>query len=128
MRRIAAASAKSSLALAVSLLAASNAQAEGDAAAGKTYFSHCAGCHSTSVGVNKIGPSLAGVVGRRSGSAPGFGYSVGMKNAKLTWDSGSLDKFLQNPNGLVHGTKMFFSTPNPADRQDVIAYLSTLKD
>ena len=115
------------LALAASLLTAYKVQAAGDAAAGQAYFSHCAACHSTSPGVNKIGPSLAGIVGSKGGSVPGFNFSPGMKNANVTWDNGSLDKFLQNPNGFVHGTKMFFSVPNPTDRQNVIAYLNTLK-
>src|SRR6266446_3867859 len=60
-------------------------------------FSRCAGCHSTQAGQNKIGPSLAGVVGRSSGSVPGYDYSDAMKNAHLTWDQQTLDKFLQSP-------------------------------
>jgi cytochrome c len=127
MIRTSAASFAIPLTLAAALLGAYKAQAAGDAAAGKAYFNHCAGCHSTSAGVNKIGPSLAGIVGRKGGSAPGFNYSTGMKNANVTWDNDSLDKFLQNPNGFVHGTKMFFSAANPTDRQNVIAYLNTLK-
>jgi cytochrome c len=105
----------------------STAEAAGDAKAGQAVFNHCAACHSTSPGVNKIGPSLAGIVGSQSGAVPDFHFSSGMKNAKVTWDAGSLDKFLQNPNGFVHGTSMFFSLPNPSDRQNVIAYLQTLK-
>jgi cytochrome c len=127
MIRISATSFAIPLALAASLLTAYKVQAAGDAAAGQAYFSRCAACHSTSPGVNKIGPSLAGIVGSKAGSVPGFNFSPGMKNAEVTWDNGSLDKFLQNPNGFVHGTKMFYSVPNPTDRQNVIAYLNTLK-
>jgi cytochrome c2 len=47
--------------------------AAGDSAAGQQFFAtHCGACHATEPGMNKIGPSLAGVVGRKSGSAPGF--------------------------------------------------------
>jgi cytochrome c len=99
----------------------------GDATAGKAVFSRCAACHSANPGVNKIGPSLAGIVGSQSGAVPGFNFSPGMKAAKVTWDASSLDKFLKNPNGFIHGTKMFFSVPNASDRQNVIAYLETLK-
>jgi cytochrome c len=77
-------------------------------------FSRCVGCHSTQAGQNKIGPSLAGVFGHASGSTPGYSYSAAMKNAHLTWDQQTLDKFLQNPGGLVHGTKMFTSVPDAA--------------
>jgi cytochrome c len=89
-------------------------------------FSRCAGCHSTQAGQNKIGPSLAGVFGRTSGSVPGYTYSAALKNAHLTWDEHTLDKFLQSPGGLVHGTKMFVTVPDANTRQRVIAYLRSL--
>jgi cytochrome c len=89
-------------------------------------FSRCAGCHSTQAGQNKIGPSLDGAFGRTSGSVPGYNYSAALKNAHLTWDEQTLDKFLQNPGGLVHGTKMFVSVPDAKTRQRVIAYLKSL--
>ena len=90
-------------------------------------FSRCAGCHSTQAGQNKIGPSLAGVFDRPSGSVPGYNYSAAMKNAHLTWDEQTVDKFLQNPGGLVHGTKMFATVPDADTRQRVIAYLKSLQ-
>jgi cytochrome c len=59
--------------------------AAGDSAAGQQFFTtHCGACHATEPGVNKIGPSLAGVVGRKSGSAPGFNYSPALKEANIT--------------------------------------------
>jgi cytochrome c len=94
---------------------------------GAADFSRCAGCHSTQAGQNKIGPSLAGVFDRPSGSVPGYNYSGAMKNAHLTWDEQTLDKFLQNPGGLVHGTKMFATVPDADTRQRVIAYLKSLQ-
>lgn len=110
------------------LIAASSAAwAAGDAAAGQQVFARCAACHSTKPGENKIGPSLAGVVGRKSGSEPGFNYSPALKAANITWDEHSLDQFLANPASDVHGTKMFISVPNATDRENVIAYLQTLK-
>jgi cytochrome c len=70
---------------------------------------------------------LAGVVGRKSGTVAGYSYSPAMKSANITWDDAALDKFLANPAGDVHGTKMFISVPSSTDRQNVIAYLGTLK-
>jgi cytochrome c len=101
--------------------------AAGDPEAGQRVFAECAGCHATAPGVNKIGPSLAGVVGRKSGTVPGYNYTSAMKSADITWDDNTLDKFLAAPSGFVHGTKMFISVPSSADRQNVIAYLGTLK-
>jgi filamentous hemagglutinin family protein len=34
-----------------------------------------------------------------------------MKNADITWDDANLDKYLANPNGVVHGKKMFVNLP-----------------
>ena len=90
-------------------------------------FSRCAGCHSTQAGQNKIGPSLAGIIGKPAGAVPGYSYSAALKNAHLTWDEQTLDKFLQNPGGVVHGTKMFATVPDAGTRQRVIAYLKSLQ-
>ena len=109
------------------LTGSSSAQAAGDATAGQQVFARCAACHSTKAGENKIGPSLAGVVGRKSGSEPGYSYSPALKSANITWDEHTLDQFLANPTADIHGTKMFISVPNAADRENVIAYLQTLK-
>jgi cytochrome c len=109
-------------------LGASACLAAGDSAAGQQFFAtHCGACHATEPGVNKIGPSLAGVVGRKSGSAPGFNYSPARKEANITWDEKTLDQYLQNPTGDVHGSRMFLTVPSAADRQNAIAYLETLK-
>ena len=73
------------------------------------------------------GPSLAGIVGRKSGTTVGYKYSAAMTAANLTWDDATLDKFLTGPRQLVPGTRMSVSVPASADRQNLIAYLNTLK-
>jgi len=110
------------------LLGSSASLAAGDAAAGKQAFSGtCGACHSTEAGVNKIGPSLAGIVGSKSGAVPGYNFSPALKAANITWDEQALDKFLANPSADVHGTKMVISVPDAEHRQNMIAYLKTLK-
>ena len=109
------------------LIASSVAMAAGDATAGQQVFARCATCHSTAPGENKIGPSLAGVFGRKSGSEPGYSYSAALKAANITWDEHTLDQYISNPAADIRGTKMFFSVPGAADRENVIAYLETLK-
>jgi cytochrome c len=85
---------------------------------------NCSICHSVEPGKNKIGPSLAGVVGRKAGSVPGYSYSDANKKSGLTWDEATLDKYLTDPRAVVPGTKMLFAgLKNPADRKAVIAYL-----
>jgi cytochrome c len=103
---------------------ASPASAEGDPAKGEKIFARCKACHTVEAGKNKVGPSLAGVVGRHSGSIADFKYSDAMHNANLTWDEATLDKYLADPKGFVPGNKMLFpGLKNEQDRQDVIAYL-----
>jgi cytochrome c len=102
------------------------AHAEGDAAAGEKIFAHCAPCHSTKPAENKVGPSLADVFGRKSGTEPGYGYSPAVKGLNITWDESNLNEWLQGPSKFVKGTKMIYSVPDGKDRQDVIAYLKTL--
>ena len=104
------------------------AKADGDAAAGKTAFNKCAICHSVKDGENKIGPSLYGVVGRKSHSEPGYTYSEAMKAYDVTWDPETLDHYLVDPRKVVVGTKMIFiGLKNDDERANVIAYLATLK-
>jgi cytochrome c len=115
--------------LAVMAAAAPSARADGDAQAGEALFKkNCMVCHTTEAGKNKIGPSLSGVVGRHSASVPDFAYSEAMKKADKTWDDQTLNTYLTNPRAFVPGTKMIFiGLKNDQDRQNLIAYLNTLK-
>ncbi|HVC60528.1 MAG TPA: c-type cytochrome [Acetobacteraceae bacterium] len=100
-----------------------------DAAAGKQVFqSQCAICHSDQAGQNKIGPSLFGVVGRHTGSEAGYDYSVANKNANLVWTPDVLEKYLDDPQKVVPGTKMpYAGLKNATKRANLIAFLATLK-
>ena len=99
-----------------------------DVEAGKTAFKKCALCHTTEAGKNKIGPSLFGIVGRKSATVENFNYSEAMKKFDHTWDEGTLDEYLADPRGTVPGTKMIFpGIKEKTERDDVIAYLETLK-
>ena len=98
----------------------------GDADKGKVAFITCQTCHSIDAGVNKIGPSLHGVVGRKAGTIAGFSYSDANKNSGITWTPEKLFQYLEHPQRVVPGTKMtFVGFPDPQKRADVIAYLKT---
>jgi cytochrome c len=91
---------------------------------GKLLFLRCASCHDIGPGPAKIGPNLAGVVGRKAGSLPGYEYSPAMKQAGFVWTEANLDRWLTRPSDLVPGTAMAFAgLPSAQDRQAVIAYL-----
>ena len=106
----------------------SAALADGDAAAGKKVFNKCKVCHSLAEGENKIGPSLAGVVGLAAGTVEGFKYSDAMKEAAqagVVWDIETLTKFIAKPRSVVNGSTMGFTGyRNPEDVAAVIAYLA----
>lgn len=99
---------------------------KGDAAAGKTDFAICLTCHAIEAGVNKIGPSLHGVVGRKAGSIAGFAYSSANKTSGITWTPEKLFQYLEAPQRVVPGTKMTYTgLKDPQKRADVIAYLQS---
>ena len=118
------------VALAFNILAAMAASSAvaADVEAGKTEFKKCALCHTTEAGKNKIGPSLFEIVGRKSATLDNFNYSEAMKKFDHVWDEETLDKYLADPRGTVPGTKMIFpGIKDKTERDDVIAYLETLK-
>ncbi|TZG24971.1 c-type cytochrome [Sphingomonas montanisoli] len=113
---------------ALALATSSGAMAAGDAAKGKSFFVRCAVCHKTVAGQNGIGPSLAGVSGRKAGTLAGFNYSPAMKGANFAWTQANLDAYLTKPMAKVPGTRMIFmGVPKAEDRENLIAYLATLK-
>jgi cytochrome c len=115
------------LAALLALVAAGSAAAA-DVEAGKTTFKKCALCHTDEPGKNKVGPSLFGIVGRKSASLTNYNYSDAMKNFKHTWNPQTLDTYLTDPRAMVPGTKMIFpGIKDKTERANLIAYLETLK-
>jgi alcohol dehydrogenase (cytochrome c) len=92
------------------------------------YQAQCSACHSNQPGVNGIGPSLAGVAGRKAGSLPGFHYTPAISGSGLTWDAKTFIQFLADPTKLVPGTVMTVMVPDETGRINLFAYLATLKD
>lgn len=90
-------------------------------------FAMCAACHSVTRGEHGIGPSLAGVSGRRAGTIAGFEYSQAMKDSGLTWNDATLNRYLADPKGVVPGTTMAYNgIKDAAQRQAVVNYLKSL--
>lgn len=112
---------------AVAMLPAGIAFADGDAAAGAIVFKKCAVCHTATEPVNKVGPTLMGLIGRPVATVEGYSYTPAMKafgEGGKVWDETLLKEYLPNPKFLVKGTKMAFpGLKNPDDVANVIAYL-----
>ena len=105
-------------------LAASGANAA-DVEHGKQLFLTCAACHSEKP--DALGPSLKGVFGRKAAALEDFRYSNPMKRANLVWDDANLRAYIANPQDTVKGNRMpFGGLSDPADVEDIVAYLKTL--
>src|SRR5262245_5464549 len=97
----------------------------GDTEQGRQVYRKCQVCHSLEPGKNGIGPSLAGIIGKKAASVPNYAYSEALRASGVTWDVATLDRYLQDPQRLVPGNKMPFPgmrTEN--ERRDVIAYMA----
>lgn len=95
----------------------------------EVFNSICAACHSDKKGVNRVGPSLYGVVGRKAGTEPGFAYSPAMKNFGKMWTAEELTHYLWDPQAWIPGVAMHFAgLKRKWNRHSVIAYLETLHD
>ena len=99
--------------------------APGDANAGKVlYEAKCGGCHS--VDANRIGPLHRNVIGRVPGTAAGFDSSPALKKLKGVWTAKRIDMWLQDPQKVAPGTRMYLSVPDPTQRFDIISYLLSI--
>jgi cytochrome c len=91
---------------------------------GRRAANGCWVCHDLAGSVKKVGPSLLGVYGRRSGIAPGYSGSPAMIGASIVWDDRSLSSFLNDPTGFVPGNRMVSpGIRNPAKLASVLFYL-----
>ncbi|MCS3727344.1 c-type cytochrome [Bradyrhizobium betae] len=115
-------------ALVALFLAAALGQASAqDAAAGEKVFAVCKACHQVGdTAKNAVGPVLNGLIGRKAGSVEGYNYSEANKKSGITWTEEEFTKYIQDPKGVVPGTKMAFAgIKDPQKIKDLIAYLHT---
>jgi cytochrome c len=102
------------------------AAAAADAEHGKAVYQTCVACHSERP--DALGPSLKGVVGRKSAALEDFRYSNPMKRANLVWDENNLRDYIKDPQAKVKGNRMPYGGLTEAkDVDDVIAYLKGFK-
>ena len=119
-----------SFAAAVAIVASAGSAHASDPAAGKTQFQRqCATCHIDTVeGARRLGPTMFGIVGRKTGSVEGFRYTEANRNAGWVWTPEKLDEYLKNPRASIPGTNMAFAgVRSDKDRADLVSYLATLK-
>ncbi len=89
----------------------------------------CVVCHNLEKGDSyRIGPNLWGIVGAPKAGSRGFGYSHALATAGGVWNEQDLDRYLANPNQFLPGTSKTISGLDPQERDQIIAFLATLKD
>jgi cytochrome c len=94
-----------------------------------TFNEHCRECHSFVKNDNRLGPSLYGVVGRKAGSEPGYGYTESLKSSGVTWDAPTLDKWIADPGAVIPGNGMsppYSGLDDAAIRKRIIAFLKKI--
>ncbi|MEO1469402.1 MAG: c-type cytochrome [Pseudomonadota bacterium] len=96
---------------------------------GRKIFRQCSACHVAEEGKNRVGPHLWGVVGRGVGSVEGYKYSDAMTGFGGDWSPERLSSYLEDPRGVVDGTKMVFrGLKDESDRAAVIKWLNEQSD
>ena len=98
-----------------------------DVAHGEKLSKLCAACHTFDVGgANRVGPNLAGIVGKKPGQVAGFAYSDAIKAKGGTWTVDDLNAYLWNPKKTLPGNKMAFAgLKKPEDRAAIIKWMQT---
>lgn len=118
---------RNSISAAILLLAlATSSAVAADVDHGKALYQTCAACHTERP--DALGPSLKGVVGRKSAALEDFRYSNPMKRANLVWDEDNLREYIKDPQAKVKGNRMpYAGLTDGKDVDDIVAYLKTLK-
>ncbi|MEY2864346.1 MAG: hypothetical protein RLY58_2053 [Pseudomonadota bacterium] len=90
----------------------------------------CGKCHQIGIGKNSKGPQLARIYGAPAAELADYQtrYSTALKRSGVHWDATTLNAYLTDPNQRIPNSKMLYDgLNNSQQRQDVIAYLATLK-
>lgn len=102
-----------------------------DPARGKALLAErCGTCHRYGdVAHGEIGPHLDGVMGRKSGTLPGFAYSAALSNdaTRVTWDHFTLIAFITNPQAYYPGTRMAAAPVSYEEAIQISKFLSSGK-
>jgi cytochrome c len=94
---------------------------------GARVFRACVACHGlTSRDTNLAGPTLAGIMGRRIASQPGYEYSAPFAKLDITWTPETIARLFEvGPAKFTPGTKMPEQRiTDPDDRRALVEWLA----
>ncbi|HUL94122.1 MAG TPA: c-type cytochrome [Burkholderiales bacterium] len=103
--------------------------ADDPAGAGRKIFeSRCVSCHENAPpSTATLGPSLAGIVGRKAGTGTTGVHSRALAESGIVWNRSSLRSYLSDPGRAVPGTIMPLRVENTKELEDLLNYLETLR-
>ena len=89
---------------------------------GAEVYKACIACHSLAPDdAHRAGPTLAGVMGRKVGTAPGYAYSSALTNKDIIWSRETIARLFEiGPNALLPGTKMPEQIVTRAEDRDAL--------
>ncbi|MBM4192203.1 MAG: hypothetical protein FJ196_03990 [Gammaproteobacteria bacterium] len=92
---------------------------------GRLLYIQCRACHDLQPNpVDKAGPNLSGIIGKRAGRVPEFGYSAALSASEIVWDRATLDRWIEKPGAVVPGNTMAFAgIANATDRAALVRYI-----
>jgi cytochrome c2 len=94
----------------------------------KVFESRCISCHEGAPPSKAtLGPSLAGIVGRKAGTGTSGVHSRAMAESGIVWSRSSLKSYLADPGRAVPGTIMPVRVEDPKALEDLLNYLETLR-
>ncbi|OEJ64278.1 c-type cytochrome [Magnetovibrio blakemorei] len=83
----------------------------------------CKKCHALEAGKHNIGPSLAGIVGKKAGQQDFKKYKA-LKDVDITWDEANLSAWIEDPKKFIgKATTMVVKIKDAEDRAAIIEYL-----
>ena len=100
-----------------------------EAASGReVYELRCRTCHGgTAPADSPIGPSLAGIVGKRAGTQTDGIHSRALIDSGIVWDRDSLRRYLADPRRAIPGTIKPVSVADPAQLEPLLDYLESVR-
>lgn len=97
-------------------------------AGAKLFDADCRRCHGTEATDKSYGPVLDGIIGRKSGSAPGYAYSSALSEAGIVWTEPALVAWMADNQGLIPGTKMrHVGITDPVEAEFILTYLRSVQ-
>ena len=88
----------------------------------------CSTCHDGTARIQfPIGPSLAGIIGKKAGTQDSGVHSRAVIDSGMVWTRDSLRRFLAEPSRAIPGTLMAASITNPTELESLLEYLESLR-